>query len=102
MLLAATGEELMQWLRPMIKLIRARQRLWNSMFLGSYHDRALFTLSHDPIQWVNLEFKDRDLREFPVIPPPDFDKQCRACPADRKVVWDCRVILLRKRIYNHF
>ncbi len=66
----------MQWLRPMIKLIRVRQRLWNSMFLGSYHDRALFTLSRHPIKWVNLEFKDRDLREYPILPPADFDKFC--------------------------
>ncbi len=56
----------------MIKLLRARQRLIRSMFQGSYHDRALFTLSHDPIQWVNLEFKDRDLREFPILPPAWF------------------------------
>jgi len=66
MFAAPSQEKMLVWFRPIIQLIRAKQRVIRAMFLGSYHDRVLFTISRNTLRWVNKEFEDRGLREFPI------------------------------------
>jgi hypothetical protein len=76
MFAAPSQEAKLVWLRPILKLIRAKQKVMRAMFLGSYHDRVLFTLSRDSIRLAYQEFADRGLREFPITLPSDFNQFC--------------------------
>jgi hypothetical protein len=76
MFAAPSQEKMLEWFRPFLQLIRAKQRVMRAMFLVSYHDRVLFTLARDSIQLAYQEFADRGLREFPITLPSDFEDFC--------------------------
>ncbi len=76
MLLAQTYKDTLTWFRPILKLVRAKQKVIRSILLIENPRRTLLILSRNLLRYALSEFRERGLREFPITPPPDFDRFC--------------------------
>ena len=73
---ASSSHEMLSWFRPILKLIRVKQRLMRSTFLLENPEHTLHFLARNAFGLAYLEFLERGLREFPIAPPADFEDFC--------------------------
>jgi hypothetical protein len=72
----ATSGEMLAWFRPIIKLIRLKQRVVKAIHVMECPARTLQFLSRNTYRYAYLEFLNYGIREYPIAPPPDFAAFC--------------------------
>jgi hypothetical protein len=76
LLSAKTFKERRVFFTPIVKLIHAKLKVIKLICLWDNPLQVLRDLAHQNPFFVQWEFNERGLREYPIIPPPCFDKFC--------------------------